>query len=90
MNEEILSRIANQQLIMDSQIQALREIAAYLLDAIGEFREELIQFRADRQICGRLNVLSLENEGNSLKNEGDKGPHDTEEQDLEKKLAGWH
>lgn len=44
-------------MIVDSQIEALRSIQNEMLSVLGEMRDELIQFRKDRQICGRLNLL---------------------------------
>lgn len=44
--------------IFDDQILTLRREREALAEERRKWREELIQFRADRQICGRLNVLA--------------------------------
>lgn len=67
---------------MDSQLREHRELMEYLLESIAELREEMIQFRADRQICGRLNALALETPKVS-ESEQDDG------QEIEE-LANWH
>jgi hypothetical protein len=43
--------------IMDSQILASRRIQEDMQKVVEEWREELIQFRADRQLCARLNLI---------------------------------
>jgi hypothetical protein len=42
---------------------------------LEEWRDELVQFRSDRQICGRLNLLALpdEDECSEMKQEIPKG-----------------
>ena len=55
--DELLESLARKSMIVDSQIEALRSIHNEMLSILGEMRQELIQFRRDRQICGRLNLL---------------------------------
>jgi hypothetical protein len=54
-------------MILDSQVEALRGIQGEMLGVLGELRQEIDLFRSSRQICGRLNLLSLTNEADAPK-----------------------
>jgi hypothetical protein len=46
-------------LITDSQILALKQVQGDMENVVEEFRGELAEFRADRQICGQqLNLFT--------------------------------
>lgn len=55
--DELSQGYRRRLLILDSQIEALRSIQNEMLGILGDMRQELDQFRRDRQICGRLNLL---------------------------------
>jgi hypothetical protein len=60
--EMLRNGLVRRSLIMDSQIIAQREIKDEMSKVLEEMREELVQFRADRQTCGKLNILANEND----------------------------
>jgi len=49
--------LTRKNMVVDSQIAALNKTIEYFRDTIEEMREEVVQFRGDRQICGQLNLL---------------------------------
>jgi hypothetical protein len=55
--KDLHDSLTRKGMIVDSQIEALRSIQAEMLKVLTEMRQELDQFRKDRQICGRLNLL---------------------------------
>lgn len=75
-------------LIMDSQLRELNEAVIYLLEAISELREEMIQFRADRQICGQFNLLTTPRGVEKAKGSNARGSE--EEKGIDEKLSDWH
>lgn len=88
---EVKNSLTRKNMIVDSQIEALKKTDEELRKTISELRNELVQFRRDRQICGRLNILADHSPGKVNQKEiQDKGPHDTENEDINKKLSNWH
>ena len=86
MNEEKQAQGHRRRLvIMDSQLRELRNCIEYLFDAIGDLREQLIQFRADRKVCGHLGLLATTTKiGSSVDAEVE------ELEELEKEFSTWH
>jgi len=71
--------------IMDSQIEALRELADRQDSKEERFEQVLTNFQAVCRMCARLNIL-CSNVGTK-----DQGPQsDSDEKDINKKLSDWH
>jgi len=44
--------------IVDAQISDMKATRDEMEKTLAEWREEIVQFRMDRQICGQLNILA--------------------------------
>jgi len=73
----------NRLRILDSQIEALRELEQSYRAKLTDMDELLNRFGAICQVCSRLNILCT-NTGEKK----DQGPHD--EKDINKTLTNWH
>ena len=65
--EELLESYRRRILILDSQIDAFRDLENAFVKRLSLFDDLLTKFEADIQICGRLNLLAI----GGAKNAGD-------------------
>ena len=55
--KDLKDSLTRKNMIEDSQIEALGKNIEMLWEIVDEFKEELSQFKADRKVCGQLNLL---------------------------------
>jgi hypothetical protein len=72
--------------IVDSQILAQKQLQEDMENTIRQLRDEMVQFRADRQLCARLNLIIAPVDTDTKEPQ----KNDSDDEDISKKLSDWN
>ena len=82
--ESLQESYGRRLLIIDSQIQAFRELEKEYRQRLADMDEAINHLKAVCQVCSRLNILC------SPIGTKEEGPQDDTDKDINQKLTDWH